>query len=384
VAQGKIRIAVVITGLGLGGMETRQLTVARYIDRERYHLDFYCLYDENNVLIPEFEELGIRVRVVKVFDYSKPFPFRLNLFAILRLAILLRKGKYDVIHTQLRDANTVGRIAAILSGKCPMVATICNMEERSRFQQFWDRHLGRIGLKIMCISDAVLRYDMSHTKLPEEKYVRIHNGIDIDRFSREKAHMSKAALGLPESAFVIGSVGRLHKQKDFKTLIRAFKNVHGNIPESFLVIAGEGNEYAELKKLSENLGVSERARLIGARKDIPEIMSCFDIFILPSIYEGFGNVVIEAMSMEVPVISTDLPPVREILTPGEDGIMVSPGKQEEISHEIMRLYKDEALRRRLSTNGRKTVMEKFSQYVMVRNIEKLYEEASNRRFSKET
>ncbi|HEY9160783.1 MAG TPA: glycosyltransferase [Desulfomonilia bacterium] len=372
----KIRVAVVITGLGLGGMETRQLTVARYIDRQRFHLDFYCLYDEDNSLIPEFERLGISVKVIKVFDFSRPFPLRINLFAVLKLACMLKKGKYDIVHTQLPDANTVGRIAAILACRSTRIATICNIEKRSNLQQFWDKLLGKMNGKIMCITDAVLEYDMSFTRLPRNKYVRIYNGIDIDRFSRESVGFPEIDIKIPENSFVIGSVGRLHEQKDFKTLLHAFKIIKENIKDAFLIIVGSGPEYADLKQLSETLEISDSVMFTGARKDVPEIMSFFDVFVLSAIYEGFGNVVTEAMSMEIPVVSTNLPPVREIITPEENGVFVQPGNPEEIAHAIERLYKDKDLRKKLASAGRRTVVNRFSQYIMVKNIEALYEENS--------
>ncbi len=372
----KIRVAVVITGLGLGGMETRQLTVAKYIDKQRFHLDFFCLYDEDNILIPEFEKLGFNVIVVKVFDHSRPFPLSINYFAVLKLAHLLKKGKYDIVHTQLPYANTVGRIAAIMAGNNSRIATICNIEGRSLLQQLWDKLLGKKSRKIMCISDAVLEYDMSFTKLPKSRYVKIYNGIDIDRFSRKRVGSPKIDAGISDNAFVIGSVGRLHKQKDFKTLLRAFKILQEKIPNAFLVIVGDGPEYANLKRLSNALNISDKVKFLGARVDVPDIMSCFDIFVLSAVYEGFGNVVIEAMSMEIPVISTNLPPIREIITTGENGILVPTGKPDEISREIERLYNDENLRKNLSANGRMTVENKFSQYIMVKNIENMYEENS--------
>jgi glycosyltransferase involved in cell wall biosynthesis len=375
-ADSKIRVAVVITGLGLGGMETRQLTVARYINRQKFHLDFYCLYDEDNSLIPEFEKLGFNVYVVKVFDYSKPFPLRINLPAVLKLALMLKKGKYDIVHTQLPEANTIGRIAAVLAGRSSNIATICNIEDRSPLQQFWDKLLGRMGRKIMCITDAVLEYDMSFTGLPRSRYVRIYNGIDIDRFSRESVRIPEIDIKIPENAFVIGSVGRLHEQKDFKTLLRAFKIIKENIRNAFLIIVGDGQEYADLKQLSETLEISDSVAFTGARKDVPEIMSFFDVFVLSAIYEGFGNVVTEAMSMEIPVVSTSLPPVREIITAEENGILVPPGRPDMIAREVERLFRDKDLRKKLASAGRNTVVNRFSQYIMVKNIEALYEDAS--------
>jgi glycosyltransferase involved in cell wall biosynthesis len=376
--ENKIRVAVVITGLGLGGMETRQLTVAKYINRQRFHLDFYCLYDEDNSLIPEFEKLGFNVYIVKVFDDTRSFPWRINIFAVLKLACMLRRGRYDIVHTQLPYANTVGRAAATLAGVSSRIATICNIEERSPLQQFWDKLLGRMSRKIMCLTDSILEYDISFTKLPRSKYVRIYNGIDIDRFSRKSAGVPEIDMGIPENAFVIGSVGRLHEQKDFKTLLRAFKILKEKITDAFLVIVGDGPEYADLKQLSEALEISGSMKFLGARKDVPEIISSFDIFVLSSVYEGFGNVIAEAMSMEIPVVSTSLPPVREIITAEENGILVPPGKPDIIAREIERLYYDKDLRKKLASAGRKTVENRFSQHIMVKNIEALYEDASKK------
>jgi len=377
--NNKIKVAIIITGLGVGGTELRQLTIARHIDRSRFNIDYYCIYDEDNKLIPEFEKLGYNVKIIKIFDYSKHFLLRVNYINIFKLTYLLKNIKYDIVHTQLPHANTVGRLAAVLSGVRCIIATICNMEEMSHTQIFWDRFLSIFTYKIMCISKSVMEYNIKRTSISRSKYITIHNGIDTLRFDRKNIRVIyKEEKGIPGDKFIIGSVGRLHQLKDYRTLINAYKHVHDHISNTILVIVGDGPEKENLMELTSKLGLSSSTIFMGERLDIPEILSCFDIFVMSSVSEGFGNVIVEAMSMQLPVISTDIPPFREIILNNSDGILIPPKDAFLMASAIIRLYEDKDKRALLSVNARMKVNKNFSESVMINRIQQMYEKGKNR------
>jgi len=253
------------------------------------------------------------------------------------------------------------------------------MEKRTRFQIFWDKFLGKRSWKIMCVSEAVLEDNIKYTNIPRDKHITIHNGVDVNTFSKKNIKgIPKKNLGIPDDAFVIGSIGRLHKQKDYETLIKACAKLDKEkMPNVYVLIAGDGPEYNNLHALISVLNLSDRIKLLGTRNDVPEILACFDIFVLSSVFEGFGNAVIEAMSMPIPVISTDLPPIREIISHGENGIIVPLREPEEIADAIVSLYMSGEFRQKLSKNARRIVVERFNHEIMVKKLEELYSDAYN-------
>lgn len=369
-----IRVAVIITGLGIGGAELRQLTVAKSIDRKKVCMDFYCLYDEDNRLIPEFEKIGYKVYVVKVFDYTNFFLLRINFFAIFKLAKMLHQGGYDIVHTQLPQANTVGRIAAELVGIKKHIATICDMEKRSGWQRWFDKVLGKRSPTIMCISKSVREYDRLHTLFDPAKYTVIFNGIDTEKFLRENTICSVPlpALDSDIRPFIICSVARLHPLKDFPTLIQAFSIVVEHYENACLLIVGDGEEMTALKSLALQLGLKGKVIFLGERTDIPNVLACADLFVSSSLFEGFGNTIVEALSMELPVVATDIPSYREIITDQEDGFLVPAKNPASMAKSICRLITDDKKRLGYGKQGRDIVLKHFSHRLMVKRLEELY------------
>jgi glycosyltransferase involved in cell wall biosynthesis len=183
-------------------------------------------------------------------------------------------------------------------------------------------------------------------------------------------------LGLPREGLVVGSVGRLHPQKAHDTLIEAYSIVRRRVPAVSLVIVGDGAERGALERRARALGVEGGVHFLGIRQDIPQILACLDVFVLASLYEGHPNAVLEALSMELPVVVTDIPPCRDVIVPGETGALVPPGAPVEMAAAIEALLGDEARRRRLGGNGRRAVIERFSLRKMVEEYQQLYAECA--------
>ncbi len=372
-----MRIAVIITGLGIGGAEALLLRVARTIDRAKYNLTFFCLYDDDNRLIPAFQEAGYTVHVAKVFDYTRPLPFRYNVRAILRLARLLRQGGYDVVETHLPHANTVGRLAALMAGRRRLIASEHNTAVKSRWQVRWDCLLAPRTARIRCVSESVKAFVCEQPGIRPDRCTVIYNGIDPAAYaSAEDRRAAKERLGIPAGETVIGTVGRLHPQKGYGDLLDAFAQVVQQRPDTRLVLAGDGRERATLEARAAGLGLGDRVRFLGFRQDVPALLRAFDVFVLSSHYEGFGLVIIEAMAAGVPVISTAIPTSQEIIEPEVNGLLTPVQQPAALAETILALLADEALRERLVGRGVRTVAERFSQQTMVRALERLYTEVA--------
>lgn len=370
-----MRIAMVITGLGIGGAETSVLAIAKAIDRRKYHLTFFCVYDEDNRLIPEFQANGNDVHVVPVFDYTRRYFRQYRMGGLLRLARLLRAGRFDIVQTHLPHANTVGRIAARLAGCRCTIATEHNTEIKTDWQIRWDRLLAPRTARIYCISESVKTFVLQQPGIRPDQCVVIHDGINAAEYrSSLSPAAARAAVGLPPEAQVVGSIGRLHPQKGYDLLLEACAQLAPQHPDLHLVLAGDGGERARLEGLAARLGLGDRVRFLGFRRDIATVLRAFDLFVLSSHYEGFGMVLIEAMAAGTPIISTDLDTSREILRDGESGVLVRPGDAGALAAAIGPLLGDTDRRAQFAAAAQRTVEQRFSDRAMVAGVERLYTE----------
>lgn len=379
------RVAVVITGLGIGGTELALLRLVSNLDMAMYEVDVICLYDEDNRLEPRFRELGVNVVVMKLFDYTRPSFFRFDGRMFLRMIRRMRRERYDLVHTFLPHADRAGGMAAQLAGVRGRIATLCDMPPGPRRKSAiaLDRYLGRRAHTIVGKSRAICDWDRAITGLPADKYRVIYNGIDVERFDPTRVGARKSdVMNLPDDSVVIGSIGRLTKQKAFDDLIEAFSMLNPADRNLRLVIVGDGMERRFLEERARACDVSECVAFLGFRDDTPEILSCFDVFVSSSLHEGFPNVLLEALGMELPVVATGLPPVREIITSGVNGFLVPPHDPQRLGAAIERLLQDRAAGATMGSRGRHDVVERFSHVKMVKEYAGLYAEVLGERRSR--
>ena len=177
---------------------------------------------------------------------------------------------------------------------------------------------------------------------------------------------------LPESAFLVGSIGRLDELKNYDVLIAALGQLKDSLPEVHLAVLGDGPRKERLKALAEELGVAERVHLLGFRNRPESFLAALDVFALPSKYEGMSNVVLEAMSSGLPIVCADLPSHREVFSPGIEGEIVSPSTAELWAQKLGELYRESERRRALGLAARAKIIERFSIENMVRDYDRLY------------
>ena len=191
---------------------------------------------------------------------------------------------------------------------------------------------------VVTVSEAVKKDIMKYDMVSEKKIVIIHNGVDASRFLNADGSDLRAEFVLKAGAPVIGSVGRLFIQKGQRYLIEALPILKNDFPDIRLIIAGDGPLLHELESLASRLGVKDNIIFAGTRRDVPEIISLLDVFVFPSVWEGFGNALIEAMSAGKPVIASDIPPVKEITDSGACAIFVPPKDPPAIAEAVKKLF----------------------------------------------
>ena len=262
---------------------------------------------------------------------------------VFKIAEIIKKHDVDIVHCQRHKPTVYGTLAAWVADKKVKVLTTVHGRNRTRTlsRKITNYVLFKRISRIISVSNAV-RDDILKTNwnLSPDKVVTVYNGIDTDKFSDSISTRQEARthLGLAiKDAFVFGTVGRLKKVKGQAVLFRAFARVCRKYPDSWLVLAGEGPLETELRSLAMELDIHKRVVFLGFRRDIPEVLHAYDVFVLPSISEGFGLALVEAMATGIPVIASRVGGVPEILNHRYSELLVAPSSLKELTLAMERL-----------------------------------------------
>ena len=214
---------------------------------------------------------------------------------------------------------------------------------------------------------------------PKEKITLIHNGLDVykmELLSRDEARLklfeqiSKKLGKIFHVKNIIGTIANLYPSKGLKYLIEAAEHFKNNNEVIFFII-GDGQERNKLEALIEQKGLQNKVLLLGQIPNAYKLLNAFDIFVLPSVKEGFPWAVIEAMTAKLPVIATRVGAVPEIIEDGKNGIIVEPAQPEKIAEKIQDLLSNDRLRQEMGIQAHQTVLFKFELDKMIRQIEEL-------------
>ncbi|MDT0342109.1 glycosyltransferase [Streptomyces litchfieldiae] len=301
-----MRALHIITGLGIGGAERQLRALLR---RLPLACDVVTLTNPGPVA-RQLAADGVRVTHLGMGGNR-------DVGALPRLVRLIRRGRYDVVHTHLYRACVYGRIAARLAGVRAVVATEHSLgahriEGRPLTPGTRALYLAteRLGAATVAVS-ATVAGRLLAWGVPERRIHLVPNGIEPDRFRFDPAarDAARAALGVPRGAVVVGGMGRLVPGKRFDALVRAAARLPDDV---WVVLAGEGPERAALRVLSARLGLAGRVVLAGGCPDVPGLLSALDVFVSPSTEETFGLAVLEALAAGLPVLHASAPVVEEL------------------------------------------------------------------------
>jgi glycosyltransferase involved in cell wall biosynthesis len=232
--------------------------------------------------------------------------------------------------------------------------------------------------RVICVSDDLLEACLA-AGVPARNCVLLENGIDGAEYARRRTIAeAKADLGFPADSLLVGAVGRLSDEKGFDVLIRALHALVGRGLDVNLVIVGEGGERANLERLARELNVTDRVRLPGWQADVRPYFEAMDAFALSSLREGLPNVLLEAMALEVPVVSTRVAGVPRLLQDGRNGFLVDAGDLEGLTTALGGLLRNADLRALFRDAGRRTVETRYSFATRMQRLNRIYDELLQR------
>ena len=302
-----------------------------------------------------------------------------DLSLLRRLRRALRQIKPDIVHTHLIHADLFGYAAAKLA-RVSVVVSSRHAADPFRYHSRWRRVNRRLWRMIdggIAISSAIKNFALEIEEASAEKINVVHYGMDCGWLSDEEIAAARqrlrAELKLPPDAQILGAVCRLVDGKGIPYALEALRRIRADFPRAHLVIAGDGEKARELRRLASMLGIADRVCWLGWREDAADLMAAFDIFLLPSLHEGFGLVLLEAMSRRVPIIASRVGAITEIVVDGETGILVEARNVDQLAKAMARLLKDRALRKYMGLLGAARLEEHFSVERMVDGTLAIYE-----------
>jgi glycosyltransferase involved in cell wall biosynthesis len=374
--QPPIPILHLIVELSVGGAQSALLRLLGSLNRERFTPQVACFYNSNSLVAQQIRGLGIPVT-----DLRMPSNYRID--ALFRLHHLLRRERIAILHTWMFHANLAGRITGWLANVPIVITSRRNTNIGGNTREFINRWTSCLDQKVIAVSEAARQAEIIRAGVPAEKVVTIYNGIDPTPYQISDHRVTarlRQSLGIPADCLLIGTVSRLHPQKGIDYLLSALLPVRERFPDVRLLLAGDGELRSELQTRVFELGLVETVIFIGMRTDIPEFLATLDLFVLPSLWEGLPNVLLEAMAARKAIVATAVGGTTELIRHGENGLLVPPRDSAGLSDAILNLLSDHNKRSQMGNMGFLRVSRDFSLTKMVISIEAIYYELLAQRF----
>jgi glycosyltransferase involved in cell wall biosynthesis len=325
------KILYVINGLGTGGAERSLAEMLPYFRQAHITPTIACFYRRAEGVEEQILAQGFPVRFL---DQCRRFPTRV---AALRELILAEQP--DIVHTAIFEADLIGRIAAVGTRSKVLTSLVNTSYDNVRLS---DPNVNRAKLRYVQLMDAWTARTLTHhfhaiTHAVKQSAVQslgvsaqritvVERGRDPGRLGKNSVERRLAArhrLGLDAEDEVLLNIGRQEYQKGQRHLLEAVQRIVPARPRLVLLIAGrQGNASSALQELCHQMNLAAHVRFLGHRDDIPEILAAADLFVFPSLYEGLGTSLIEAMALGLPIVASRIPAIEEVVEEGRNAILV--------------------------------------------------------------
>jgi glycosyltransferase involved in cell wall biosynthesis len=361
-----LKVLQLIPTLDRSGAEKQMVLLANGLPRDRFAVEVAAL-TRLGPLEAELHANNISVTLIGKKLKADPF-------ALTHLIKFMKAHKFDVVQTWIFAANTYGRIAARQAHVPAVIVSEMAVDLwKGRAQLSVDRFLARWTDCLVGNSNAVVDYYREKAGLTNEKLAMIPSGIGDDEPPQIDRNQVRHSLGIADDAPVVLFVGRLAPQKAVHDLISAVDILQHGRPDLRTLIVGDGPLRERLEEQAESFGLLGKVQFLGHRADVPTLLAASDLLVLPSLYEGLPNVVLEAMRFRKPVVATAAPGTTEVVKNGETGLLVPMKSPTELARAIRQVIDDPDLASRLGTAGRRRVETEFRASLMVERFADLYE-----------
>ncbi len=384
-----IKILHIITRLDAGGSAQNTLLTCLGLNKDKYDvvlvhgfsLESQMTQQERASVgrgIKKAKDQGVKVIPVR-FLVRRISPVK-DLRAFLSLWKLVAEEKPHIVHTHTSKAGILGRLAAKLAGAPIIVHTAHGHVFYGHFGALASKFFLLTERVMACFTDRMValtegeRHDYVEWSVSgADKTLTIHSGVDIDQYTKVRVNIEekKRSLGLNSNGLVVGTVGWLLPIKAPMHLLKAMAGVWQSRPEVSLVFVGKGELEEGLKAEAFHMGVSDKVTFLGWRDDVAEIIPIMDVFVLPSLNEGMGRVLVEAMAAAKPVVASSAGGIPDLIKDGQNGFLVEPGDVDGLHLAIEKLLDHKKIRDDMGRQGR-AMAQDYSVEKMVEKLDTLY------------
>jgi glycosyltransferase involved in cell wall biosynthesis len=369
-AENKKSISVlhITFNMGIGGTEQVIAQIILGMEAREVNSEVLCIEGFIGPIGELLQEQGVNLHIVE-----KQPGFDLSL--VKKIRKLVRRGNFDIVHCHQYSPYLYGFLATI-GLPVKLVFT-----EHGRFYPDVYRYKAALINPFMALATpAVVAISESTRKslaryefMPQAKIRVIYNGIRGLEVAEQGIRNVKQELGIPLSACVIGTVSRLDPVKNQTMMVRAFRKVLQEFPETYLLLVGDGPDRDVLQQLSISLGIEDRVVFTGFIKKPAAYLASMDIFLLSSHTEGTSMTLLESMSLGIPSVVTNVGGNPEIVSNGESGFLTKPDDENSFAEAIIRLITDIELRDRLGSNSKERFGTLFTSKSMVSQYLDIYQ-----------
>lgn len=372
----KRRILHVIDAIDGGGAEVILYHIISKLNRR---------FDFGVAVLGKFGKLSDAYTALEipVYKYGNR---RWSPLTILKLIKTIHQGNYDLLHCHLYKSSIIGPIATLYSNTRSILHDHCDIYPQPLMKMYFPnplvrfvymsiyRYMVKISNKIIVLTPDTCQSYKEHYAVCPERIIILPNMIDANQFSLQKdGGVLKKELGVPAETQLVSMISRLHPQKDWYTFLQVAQQVQKKFGKTCLfLIIGLGPEEKKLRDYVESHRI-QNVMFLGYRKDIPHVLHNSDIFLLTSIHEPFGIVVLEAMACGCPVVSTRSSGPASIVESGVDGLLAEVGDVQALTNHILRLLKDKELAHKLTQNARQKITDDYNLELFSSQVESIYE-----------
>jgi glycosyltransferase involved in cell wall biosynthesis len=326
-----MRILLLSTSMGMGGADQQILILARAMRARNHQVRIIALAPLGQMGVEARDE-GIPTESLELRRSIMDLP------RIFRLVRILREWRPDVLHSHMLHANLLARALRPLAQVPALVSTIHSINDGGALPRAAYRFSSGMVDRVTIISRLAAERYVASRAVPADLLEVVPNAVDTERFRRLPGAGAalRRELGLADD-FVWIAVGRFEEAKDYPTMIRAFTRVAAERPRSRLLLVGKGSLRDDVDQLVRAGGLEGRVHFLGVRRDVPELMSAADGYLLSSAWEGMPVVLLEAAGVELPIVATRVGGVAEVVEDGKTGFLVAPGDPEALARAMLRL-----------------------------------------------
>jgi glycosyltransferase involved in cell wall biosynthesis len=360
-------VVFVVNALTHGGAEIQVSRLARGLAGRGWKAAVVSMIPPE-ALVPELEAAGVAVHCLGM-QPGVPNPL-----AIVRLRRILNDSRPQIVHSHIAHANILSRVTRMITSVPVLVCTAHNTNEGGRMLMLAYRYTDWLADVTTNVSVAGVRRQVEMRSARPDRVQFMPNGLDLEQFRPDPVQREAARLGLGAGdRFVWLAVGRIEEAKDYPNLLRAVAAVAKRRPDALLLIAGQGKLEGEVRALAGELGLAERVRFLGVRRDVASLMNAADGYVMSSRWEGMPLVLQEAAAVGLPVVATDVGGNAEVVCHGESGHLVPANDPPALAAamlEVMGL--SPARRHEMGQQGRSHVESRFGMQQVLDRWEALY------------